>query len=170
MLQVCTRCSKMSVLDEVDMKIIRMLAGNSRLSLREIARELGVAVSTVHARLRKLVSSGVIHRFTILPDYDALGYPITALILVMVEGRHIEEAARRLAEDPHVVAVYDITGDYDIAVIAKFKSIPELNAFIKSVNKLFYIKRTITSIALRVIKEDPTSPIISGSSIAVEKT
>ncbi len=148
-------------LDEVDIRIVRMLAGNSRLSLREIARELGVAVSTVHSRLRRLVSSGVVRRFTILPDYETLGYTITAVILVAAEGQHIEEAARKLAEDPHVVAVYDITGDYDIAVIAKFKSITELNRFIKSVNKLSYIKRTVTSIALKVVKEDPTSPLLA---------
>ena len=147
-------------LDELDLNLIRMLAMNSRQSIRELARELNLAASTVHARLTRLVKSGVIRRFTIIPDYNALGYTVTVLILLQVEGGKIVEVGEYLAKFPNVVAVYDITGDYDLAVIAKFKSVNELDRFIKAVNRLPEVKRTVTSLALRAIKEDPAAPLL----------
>lgn len=149
-------------LDEIDVKLVKLLARDSRRSIRELARELGMAGSTIHARLHKLVENGVIKRFTVLPDYEALGYSVTAVILLQVEGGKILDAGEYIAKDPRVIAVYDITGDYDLAVIAKFRSVNDLDSFVKKVNRLPYIRRSVTSLALRAIKEDFTSPLTSG--------
>ncbi len=146
--------------DQLDLNIIKLLARDSRLSLRALAKELHTSVSTIHARLRKLVSKGVIRRFTVLTDYKALGYEITVIILAQVEGGHIADVGAFAAKDSRVIQVYDITGDYDLCIIAKFKSISELDSFVKQLNKLPYTKRTVTSLVLRVIKEDPSSPLL----------
>jgi DNA-binding Lrp family transcriptional regulator len=53
-----------------------------------------------------------------------------------------------------VIAVYDTTGDYDIVTVAKFRTREELNVFIKETLKMPYVKRSVTSIALNVVKED----------------
>ncbi len=145
--------------DDIDVKLLKLLARNSRASLRELAKSLGVAVSTVHARLQKLLRDGLIKRFTIVPDYERLGYPITAVILVSVEGGAIEEVASRLAEEPNLIAVYDVTGDYDLILVGKFRSMSELNLFLKRLNKMYSIKRTVTSVVLKVFKEDLVSPL-----------
>ncbi|AEM39821.1 transcriptional regulator, AsnC family [Pyrolobus fumarii 1A] len=147
------------MLDEVDLKLLQLLASNSRASLRELSRDLGVAVSTVHTRIQKLIREGVVRRFTIQPDYERLGYPITAVILVVVEGGRIEEVAERLREEPNLIAVYDVTGDYDLVLIGKFRSMSELNAFIKRLNRMPAIRRTVTSVVLKVFKEDPVAPL-----------
>jgi Lrp/AsnC family transcriptional regulator for asnA, asnC and gidA len=147
--------------DELDYSLIRLLTINARQSIRELARELNLAASTVHARLTRLVKNGIIRRFTILPNYNALGYTVTVLILLQVEGGKIVEVGEYLAKFPNVVAVYDITGDYDLAVIAKFRSVEELDKFIKTVNKMPEVKRTVTSLALRSIKEDPAAPLLA---------
>ena len=151
--------------DDIDVKLLKLLARNSRASLRELARSLGVAVSTVHARLQRLMREGLIKRFTIVPDYERLGYPITAVILVSVEGGAIEEVATRLAEEPNLIAVYDVTGDYDIILVGKFRSMSELNLFLKRLNKMYSIKRTVTSVVLKVFKEDLVSPLDSHPSL-----
>ncbi len=145
--------------DEIDLRLLRLLAENSRASLRELAKSLGVAVSTVHARLQRLVREGLIKRFTIIPDFERLGYPITAVILVSVEGGAIEEVAKLLSREARLVAVYDITGDYDLVVIGKFRSMDELNIFLKRLNKIPAIRRTVTSVVLKVFKEDLSSPL-----------
>ncbi len=147
------------MLDEVDRRLLRLLAENARASLRDLSRSLGVAVSTVHARLQKLIRDRVIRRFTIMPDYERLGYPITAVILVSVEGGMIEEVASRLREEPSLIAVYDITGDYDLVLVGKFRNMDDLNLFLKRLNKLPAIRRTVTSVVLKVFKEDPVSPL-----------
>ncbi len=148
-------------LDDTDVKILKLLASNARMSIREIARELGLAVSTVHMRLQKLIEMGAIKRFTIVPDYDLLGYNITALILLQVDGERITDAEELLASEPNVIAVYDITGDYDVAVVARFRGVKELDDFVKKVNRVSFIKRTVTSLVLRVRKEDTSSPLLA---------
>ena len=145
--------------DEIDLRLLRLLAENSRASLRELAKSLGVAVSTVHARLQRLMRERLIKRFTIIPDFERLGYPITAVILVSVEGGAIEEVAKLLSREARLVAVYDITGDYDLVVIGKFRNMDDLNAFLKRLNKLPSIRRTVTSVVLKVFKEDLASPL-----------
>ncbi len=152
-------------LDETDLKLIKALTEDSRASVRVLASRLGMAPSTVHARLRRLIETGIITRFTILIDPLMLGFEITALTLIQADGSHIEDVEKVVASNPYVIAVYDITGEFDVAVIAKFRSISELDRFLKELNKLPYVRRTVTSIAMRVVKEDPLS-IVSVAGLA----
>lgn len=140
-------------LDELDVLILERLLKDSRKSLRSIAKEIGTPTSTVHERVRRLVKMGVIRRFTAELDTKVLGIDVTALILVSVEGAYITEVEKALSAFEQVIAVYDITGEFDVAVIAKFRSIDELNNFIKAVLKMPHVKRTVTSIAFNVVKE-----------------
>ncbi len=148
-------------LDTIDRKLVRILAEDCRASTRAIASRLGLAHSTVHSRLRRLVEKGVIRRFTVLVDPYQLGFEVTALILVQAEGSHIEDLENELKPHPNIIAVYDITGEFDVAVIARFENMRQLDVFLKQLNKLPYVKRTVTSIVLRVVKEDPNAPILS---------
>jgi DNA-binding Lrp family transcriptional regulator len=140
-------------LDELDVLILERLLKDSRKSLRSIAKEIGTPTSTVHERVRRLVKMGVIKRFTAELDTKVLGMDVTALILVSVEGAYITEVEKALSAFEQVIAVYDITGEFDVAVIAKFRSIDELNNFIKAVLKMPHVKRTVTSIAFNIVKE-----------------
>jgi DNA-binding Lrp family transcriptional regulator len=133
--------------------ILERLLKDSRKSLRSIAKEIGTPTSTVHERVRRLVKMGVIKRFTAELDTKVLGMDVTALILVSVEGAYITEVEKALSAFEQVIAIYDITGEFDVAVIAKFRSIDELNNFIKAVLKMPHVKRTVTSIAFNVVKE-----------------
>ena len=142
-----------SGLDELDVLILERLLKDSRKSLRSIAKEIGTPTSTVHERVRRLVKMGVIKKFTAELDTKVLGMDVTALILVSVEGAYITEVEKALSAFEQVIAVYDITGEFDVAVIAKFRSIDELNNFIKAVLKMPHVKRTVTSIAFNVVKE-----------------
>ena len=154
------RLAAQYLVDDIDRRLVALLARDSRKSIRDLARELGLAPSTVHARLRRLVAEGVIKRFTILPDYEMLGYGVTALILLQVEGGKIVDVGEYISRDPHVIMVYDITGDYDLAVIAKFRNVSDLDQFLKNINRLPYVKRSVTSMSLRVLKEDFVSPLV----------
>ncbi|MEM0439285.1 MAG: AsnC family transcriptional regulator [Desulfurococcaceae archaeon] len=140
-------------MDELDAKIIERLLKDSRKSLRSIAKELGTPTSTVHERVKRLVKLGVIRRFTAELDLKLLGLDITALILVSVDGAHITEVEKTLSTYDQVIAVYDITGEFDVALIAKFRNMDELNNFIKTILKMPYIKRTVTSVVFNVVKE-----------------
>ncbi len=143
------------VIDALDRKILAALNEDARRSTREIAEAIGASTGTVYNRLKKLGDRGVIRGYIPLLDHLKTGYVFTILILIQVEGEYITDVEDRLAETHEVMAVYDITGDFDVALIAKFKTQAALNTFIKSLLKTPHIRRTVTSMVLNVVKEDP---------------
>jgi len=141
--------------DELDLKILDVIKNDAKLSVREIAKILNKSPSTILSRIKKLERVGVIKGYATLIDYSKLNYQVTAVTLLQVEGPYIEEVEKLLASEPNVRAVYDVTGEYDVIVISLFKTVSELDNFIKRLLKVPHIRRSITSIAFRVIKDNP---------------
>jgi DNA-binding Lrp family transcriptional regulator len=138
---------------EVDLKIIGLLQEDPR-SFSKIADKLDIAVGTVYNHVRKLEDKGVLKGYTVKVDFDRLGYSLTAIVLIQVDGRYRTEVEKELAQLFDVIAIYDITGEYDVLVIARFKDKTMLNSFIKNVQKRSNVKKTIVNVALDVLKED----------------
>ncbi|AAY80901.1 Lrp/AsnC family transcriptional regulator [Sulfolobus acidocaldarius] len=147
-------------IDAIDKKLLIELLKDSRISLRRLAEEMNVSPATLHNRLMRLVQEGVVKGFTALIDYSKLGYPVTSILMIKVDGKHILEFEKEVSNLDNVVAVYDVVGEYDVMLIAKFRSIEDLDTFIKSLLKNPKIERTYTSIVLNVVKEDPRIKII----------
>jgi Lrp/AsnC family transcriptional regulator for asnA, asnC and gidA len=82
-----------------------------------------------------------------------MGYALTAIIMIQVEGEHIVEVENEIAKESNVLSVYDITGEYDAIVFAKFRDNASLNGFLKKLLTERFIKRTTTLIALNAVKE-----------------
>ncbi|WP_197463606.1 Lrp/AsnC family transcriptional regulator [Thermococcus peptonophilus] len=143
------------MVDELDMKILSLLQKNARLSYREIAKELGVAVGTVYNRIKRLEESGIIKGYAPIIDYEKLGFGLTALIGVKARGKKIIEIERKIAESGRAMMVYDITGEFDIFVIAKFKDRADMNRFVKWLLSLDGVEKTNTSVVMQVVKEEP---------------
>jgi len=141
-------------IDDIDFKIIRLLQEDSRRSFGKIADNLGIAVGTAYNRVKNLEDKGILKGYTIIVDPVKLGYSLTALILIQAEGQYILEVEKELAKLDEVICIYDITGDFDIAVVARFRSRDALNKFIKDTLKLPHVIRTVTNVALNVVKED----------------
>ena len=131
-----------------------MLQEDCRLSFNKIAHKLGISVGTAFNHVKNLEKKGILKGYTTILDTTKLGYSLTALIMIQAEGEHLTDVEKEIAKTANVVAVYDIIGDYDAAVITKFKDRTDLNAFIKNLLATPHISRTVTSIALNVIKED----------------
>jgi Lrp/AsnC family transcriptional regulator for asnA, asnC and gidA len=141
-------------IDDIDIRILTVLQEDSRLSFNKIARKLGISVGTAFNRVRNLEKKGILKGYTTIVDSSKLGYSLTAIIMVQAEGTYLTEIENEIAKTANVVAVYDITGDYDATVIAKFKDRASLNAFIKGLLAIPHIKRTVTNVALNVVKEN----------------
>ena len=141
-------------LDNLDLRILAALSKDARQSSRVIAETIGVSTGTVYNRIKKLTERDVIRGYIPLLDHMKVGYVFTVLILIQVEGEHIVKVEKNLATIKEVVAVYDITGEFDVAVLAKFKSQPSLNNFIKTMLKMPYVQRTVTNMVLNTVKED----------------
>lgn len=141
-------------LDEIDYKILKELSKNSRRSSRDIARRLDLSVATVASRIKRLVETGVIKGFTIDLDAEKLGYDITVVMEVYVAKGKLLEVEREIAKLPGVCAVYDVTGEYDALVVARFRSRSELSNFTKKLLSMNNVERTNTHVVLNIIKEN----------------
>jgi DNA-binding Lrp family transcriptional regulator len=129
------------MIDDVEKKIVRVLNQNSRKSFREVAKEIGISAPAVIDKVKKLEEAGAIKGYIPVLDSKYFGYDLTAI-------------KEKIAEDPHVFAIYDVTGEWDSIMCARFKDREDLNAFIKYVLNLKYVERTITHIVLNVVKDE----------------
>ena len=141
-------------IDDLDISILNELKKNSRESFREMAEKLDVAEGTIYNRVSKLQSAGVIKGFIADIDYSKLGYDLTAVIGLIVDGPHLPEIEKDISKSSNVSAVYDVTGEYDALVVGKFKDRESLNSFVKNVLSTQYIRRTHTMLVLNVVKEE----------------
>jgi DNA-binding Lrp family transcriptional regulator len=140
--------------DDVDIRILSVLQEDCRLSFNKISKKTGISVGTAFNRVRSLEKKGILKGYTAIIDSGKLGYSLTAIIMVQAEGTYLTEIENEIAKSANVISVYDITGDYDATVIAKFKDRASLNSFIKNLLTMPHIKRTVTNVALNVVKED----------------
>jgi DNA-binding Lrp family transcriptional regulator len=141
-------------LDKTDVKIIKTVLGNSRLSAREIARHAGVSVGTVISRMKAMENEKMIKGYTAMLDHEKFGYELTVVTEIIVSKGKLLETDREIAKIPNVVAVYDVTGESDAIVIAKFKSREKLSEFTKKLLAMPYVERTNTHVVLTTVKED----------------
>ena len=144
----------MTELDEVDIKILRILNGNTRKSYRDIAKELDLSLTTVSKRIKRLEEDKVILGYAPMLDQEKLGFDITAIIGIKILHGRIIETEKALAKDPAVYAVYDSTGDWDAILQARFRTRTELNTFVKKVLGHEDIEKTYTQIVLNVTKDE----------------
>jgi len=141
-------------LDETDVKILKTLISDARLSSRQISRKSGVSIGTVLTRMKKMEKEGVIRGYSAIVNHEKLGYQLTALTEITVSKGRLLEMENEIARMPNVCCVYDVTGLTDAFIIAKFKSREELSAFAKRLLALPYVERTNTHVVLTTIKED----------------
>ena len=130
-------------IEDIDLRILSLLQEDCRLSFNKIARKLGVSVGTAFNHVKSLEKKGIINGYTITLDASKLGYSLTVIIMIQAEGSYLADVETEISKSANTVAA-----------VAKFKDRSSLNAFIKNLLALPHIKRTVTHIALNVIKED----------------
>jgi DNA-binding Lrp family transcriptional regulator len=142
-------------MDVKDQKILNILVDNARLSYREIAKKVGVSVVTVLKRVKALEQKGMIQGYTARLDYEKLGYDVHVLIKMRIGKGKLFDVEKKIASHANVFAVYDITGQDDALIIAKFKNMRSMDAFLKKIQKFDFVERTETQLILNTIKEKP---------------
>lgn len=139
--------------DELDLEILRKLSENARSSFREMSKELSVSLATVSNRVRKLEENGIIRGYTAILDEQKLGFDLSAIIGIRISSGELIEVQERIADDARVYGVYDITGEWDSLVFARFKNREDLNDFVKHILSFEHVERTNTFLVLNKIKD-----------------
>ena len=141
-------------LDKTDERILKNLMVDARSSARQLALKLGISTVTVLSRIKKLEREKIIKGYTALVDHEKLGYNLTAIIEIIAKKDKIIDMEVEISKIENVCGVYDITGNTDTLVIAKFKSRNELSEFVKGLASIPNIENTITHVVLNTTKED----------------
>ena len=142
-------------LDETDRRLLSLLNDDARQSQRQLARQLGVAQGTVTNRIKRLEEGGVISGYSAVLNPEKIGWTMTIMAgLRIVKGSMID-VQQKIAADPRVFAVYDVTGDWDSMVLARVKDREDLDNLTKTVFTLEGVARSLTHVVLNTVKEDP---------------
>ena len=145
------------MLDETDRRIIEVLERDARTSLRKIAREVGVALGTVSNRVRKMEEKGIITGYRVMLDSDRVGWGLTVVIGLRIDKGLLIEIQEKIAKDPRVYGVYDVTGDFDSMVVARARDRRDLDDLSKNLLPMDGVARSVTHLVLNTVKEEPTS-------------
>jgi len=141
-------------MDDTDKKIIAEYLKDARVSYREVAKRLQLAVGTVLTRTKKLENDGIIESYSAILNHDKLGYEIIAISEITVSKGKLIEVENAIAKLSPTCAVYDVTGENDVIIISKFKSRDEMSDFTKKLLSMSNVERTNSRIVLNTIKED----------------
>ncbi|QLC35147.1 Lrp/AsnC family transcriptional regulator (plasmid) [Halarchaeum sp. CBA1220] len=140
--------------ENLDAELINALLGDGRASLRSLAEELDVSVTTVSNHLSDLEEEGVIRDYAPIVDYDKLGYDVTAILQLKVEGGALPDLTDRLRTHKQMVSVYEVTGDYDVIAVGKFTDTDDMNTLIKELLGDADINESATSVVLDAAVEN----------------
>ena len=147
-------------MDGLDAKLLGLCMSEGRASFRQMAVTLGVSTTTVAARMTRLESEGVIAGYSARVNAEKMGYGITVVTEILVSKGKLLEMEREIAKLPGVCAVYDVTGEIDGVVIAKFKDREQLSAFTKGLLGMPFVERANTHVVLTTVREDFRLPAV----------
>ncbi|MBX0295998.1 HTH-type transcriptional regulator Lrp [Haloarcula nitratireducens] len=147
------------MVDDIDRRVVNALLRDGRASARDVAAETGVAATTVSRRMDQLAETGVIEEYTARIDYAALGYDVTAVFQLSVEGSGLESVTERLRDQSNMVAVYEVTGSHDVVAVGKFRDTGEMNARIKDLLTDPDVRSAATSVVLNTVREHEQFPV-----------
>jgi DNA-binding Lrp family transcriptional regulator len=135
--------------DDIDEKILQALKENARMTFVDIGRSVGLSEGAVRNRIQALVDSGVIRRFTV---EVATSVGVRALTMISVDPSTPTSAVSEAVGRMNVVErIYEITGEYDIAVVVSSPDIEAVNRCIEEIRGVEGVVRTNTMIVLRTL-------------------
>ena len=152
--------TKRKQIDAVDARILRALNADPRATVVALADATGLARNTVHARLGRLETEGVLQSFERRIEPAALGYPMTAFIFVTVVQRKLAPIAENLKGVPEVLEVYGLSGVTDLLVHIVARDADDLYRIAGRILDIDGVEKTTTGLAMRRLVDYRLSPLM----------
>jgi Lrp/AsnC family transcriptional regulator, leucine-responsive regulatory protein len=122
--------------EDTDRAIVRALTEDGRLSYTDLAERVGLSVSAVHQRVRRLEQRGTIKGYTARVDYDALGLPLTAFVAVRpMDPSQPDDAPDKLAGLPQIESCYSVAGEDFYLLMVRVESPVGLERLLQEIRK-----------------------------------
>lgn len=131
-----------------DRTLLALLAENARMPTSELARRLGVARSTVQARLARLEERAVIAGYTVRLTEDFRRSQIRAHVLINVDPKRTADVEAALKRMPELTALYSVNGAHDLIAMAATESTAAMDRLLDRIRGLNGVQTTNSSILL----------------------
>jgi Lrp/AsnC family leucine-responsive transcriptional regulator len=136
-------------MDAVDRRLVDALRGNARASYAELARHVGLSAPSVHERVGKLESSGVIRGYHASVAPEALGYAISALIgIFLTDTADVNHVEGELTASAAVEDCWFVAGEESFVIKVRVLDVASLEHLIGSLNAITGVARTRTTVVL----------------------
>ncbi len=136
------------IVDDCDKQLLALLRRNSRTSVAELARVLGLSRSTVKDRISRLEDRNVIQGYSLVLNDEYTKGHVSAHVMVKLESGKPSYAMRHLKQIEQIAKAYAVSGIYDLIVIVEAESTGELDQVLDTIRELDGIKDTLTSVVL----------------------
>ncbi|MED5622125.1 Lrp/AsnC family transcriptional regulator [Ideonella sp. BN130291] len=139
-----------TVKDQLDRDLLALLQANARESAANLARKLGVARTTVLARVSRMEREGVIVGYTVRLGQDEADRGVNAYVGITTEPKSGRDVTRRLARIPELRQLCSVSGEFDYIALLRAESMPRLDALLDEIGEIEGVIKTTTSVVLAV--------------------
>ena len=151
-------------IDDIDAKIISALSSDSRRSYADVGSEVGLSTAAVHERVRKMLERGVIERFALQVNHEAVGLNFTAFVAIRNDGgAHCREIAPRLRELAAVQELHSVAGEYDFLAKIRTRHARDLEAVLYQIKSIPGVARTTSTVVLDTVFEGQPLKLAGGT-------
>lgn len=149
------------LVDDVDARILGALVKNPRATVVALAEATGLARNTIHARLARLESAGALRSMERRIDPAALGYPLTAFIMVTVMQRKLDAIGVALGDIPEVLEVHGLSGVTDLMVHIAARDADDLYRVAGQILDIDGVEKTTTGLVMRRLVDYRVAPLLT---------
>lgn len=134
--------------DDLDRRLLALLQGDARSSAADLARKLGVARTTVLARLARLQREGVIVGFTVRLAANTGERGVEAYVGITTTPKSARDVTLRLAALPELRQLCSVSGEFDFLALLRAESTQRLDALLDEIGAIDGVTKTTTSVVL----------------------
>jgi DNA-binding Lrp family transcriptional regulator len=149
------------ILDELDVRLLGLLADNPRAGVLELSRLAGVARATVNSRMQRWEQAGIVRGYGPQVDLEAAGYPVQAIATLEIAQGRLAEIADYLAALPGVIEAYATTGTGDVVCRLAAASNAHLQQLLVQLNEAESIRRSTSVVILSTLVAPRAMPLLA---------
>ncbi|HEX7208952.1 MAG TPA: Lrp/AsnC family transcriptional regulator [Nitrososphaeraceae archaeon] len=140
----------MGRIDDLDLKILSELSKDASISVPRLSKKININASVVYSRIKRLLKRGLIKKFTIIINDEALGFSVRSLTGINMDSKLRDNVLNELFKIPEVREIAEVTGRFDILVTMTARSLDEIHQLIsEKVGHVEGVQKTETFIEMR---------------------
>lgn len=134
--------------DKLDRNLLALLQADARASAADLARRLGVARTTVLARLARLERDGVVVGYTVRLGADVAERAVQAYVGIVTDPKKAKDVTKKLARLPELRQLCSVSGEFDYIALLRADSTQRLDALLDEIGEIDGVLKTTSSVVL----------------------